>query len=266
MSLLPENKKRNVEVSKKRKLWIYGASFVGKSTLVDNFPDLLIISTDGNVSTSPNPYVIIKDEVTQNGREINRKFAWTVFKEVITELELKNNTFKSISIDVVDDLREMCRVYMYDKLGIQHESDAGYGKGYDMIKNEFLSTMRRFFNLNYDNLIIISHEDVSKTITKRDGTQITRIAPNIQEGLAIALAGFVDLVGRAIAYTDSDRVLSFKTDNVIFGGGRLGVSGREIPLNYDELMKIYDEASTPATNVVVKEEPKEAPRERKPRN
>lgn len=239
---LPKNERRQINVAKKKKLWVYGAPFSGKSTLVDNFPDLLVLSTDGNVGNITAPYLIIKDEVTQVGREINRTFAWENFKNIITELELNNNDFKSISIDIVDDLREMCRVYMYNKHGWEHESDGGFGKGYDVIRTEFLSTMKRFFNLNYDNLIIISHEDVSKTITKKDGSQITRIAPNIQEALATKLAGMVDVVARVIVNTETDRVLSFKTDAVIFGGGRLAVTGQEIPLNYDSLMKVYDEA------------------------
>ena len=242
MIKLPENKRRSIEVAKKKKIWVYGAPFSGKSTLVDKFPDLLVLSTDGNVGNITAPYLIIKDDVTQTGREIKRTFAWENFKNIITELELNNNDFKSISIDIVDDLREMCRLYMYDNLGIQHESDSGFGKAYDVIKTEFLSTMKRFFNLNYDNLIIISHEDVSKTITKKDGSQITRIAPNIQEGLATKIAGMVDVVARVVANTETDRVLSFKTDNVIFGGGRLSVTGQEIPLDYESLMSVYDEA------------------------
>lgn len=241
--ILPQNKRRELTIANKKKIWLYGSPFSGKSTLVDNFPDLLVLSTDGNVGNITAPYLLIKDEVTQNGREINRKYGWEVFKDIISELELKQNDFKSISIDLLEDLREMCRVYMYAKLGIQHESDAGFGKGYDIIKTEFLSTIKRFFNLNYDNLIVVSHEDVSKSITKKDGSQITRIAPNLQEALATKVAGMVDLVGRVIAYTDTDRVISFKTDHVIFGGGRLNVSGQEIPLNYDELMKVYDNAA-----------------------
>lgn len=248
MIALPKNERRNIEISKKKKIWIYGAPFSGKSTLVDKFPDLLVLSTDGNVGNITAPYLLIKDEVTQVGREINRKYAWEVFKDIITELELKNNEFKSISIDLLEDLREMCRVYMYNKLNIQHESDSGFGKAYDVIKTEFLSTIKRFFNLNYENLVIVSHEDVSKNITKQDGSQITRIAPNLQEGLCTKIAGMVDIVGRVVVVSENDRILSFKANNVVFGGGRLNVTGQEIPLDYDSLMKIYDEVEMSGTN------------------
>lgn len=256
--ILPKNERRDIEVSNKKKIWLYAPPFAGKTTLTDKFPDPLILTTDGNIKNVTAPYVYIKDEVTVTGRMTNRKFAWEVFKETITELEKKQNDFKTISLDLVEDTREMCRLYMYDKLGIQHESDSGFGKGWDIIKTEYLSTMRRFFNLDYDNIIICSHEDVSKNITKKSGEQITRIAPNIQEAIATKLAGMVDIVARIVVNDDGTRTISFKTDNVIFGGGRLNVTGREIPCDYDELMSVYDEAAgtvqkKPAKKTVKKE-------------
>jgi phage nucleotide-binding protein len=240
---LPKNERRDITVSSKKKLWLYAPPFAGKTTLTDKFPDPLILTTDGNINNVTAPYVYIRDEVTVTGRITNRKFAWEVFKDTIEELEKKQNDFKTISLDLVEDTREMCRLYMYEKLGIQHESDSGFGKGWDVIKTEYLSTMRRFFNLDYENIIICSHEDVSKTLTKKSGEQITRIAPNIQEAIATKLAGMVDIVARIIVNDDGTRTISFKTDSVIFGGGRLNVTGREIPCDYDELMAVYSEAS-----------------------
>lgn len=251
---LPKNERRHIDVSTKKKIWLYAQPFAGKTCLTDKFPDPLILTTDGNVRNVTAPYVHIKDEVTVTGRVTNRKFAWEVFKETIDELEKKQNDFKTISLDLVEDTREMCRLYMYDKMGIQHESDSGFGKGWDIIKTEYLSTMRRFFNLDYDNIIICSHEDISKNITKKSGEQITRIAPNIQEAIATKLAGMVDIVARIIVKDDNARTISFKTDSVIFGGGRLNVTGKEIPCTYEDLMEVYEEA-TESANAGVK--PKE---------
>lgn len=262
--ILPKNERRPIELGENKKIWIYGAPFSGKTTLVDKFPNLLILSTDGNIHNVTAPYIRIKDEVEVTGRMTKKTFAWEVFKDVLDELEKKQNDFESISIDLVEDTREMCRLYMYDKLGIQHESDSGYGKGWDVIKTEYLSTMRRFFNLDYKNLIIVSHEDVSKSITKKSGEQITRIAPNIPEGIATKLEGMVDIIARVVVDNEDDRRLSFKADSVVFGGGRLNVKGREIPLDYDELMKVYEEANAQATKNVGKKPEPEKKEEEKP--
>lgn len=241
---LPSTERRQVGQTTKRKLWIYGAAFSGKTTMLDDAPNPLNLNTDGNIQFVTMPYISIKDEVTVNGRITNRKFAWEVFKNTIAELEKKQNDFKTIIIDLLEDTREMCRVYMYDSLGIQHESDSGYGKGWDIIKTEYLSTMRRFFNLDYENLVVVSHEDVSKDITKKNGQTITRIAPNIQEAIANKIAGMVDIVARVVVEDDDSRTLNFKQNEVIFGGGRLkGISQTSIPLSWDALMDVYDQAN-----------------------
>ena len=221
--------------------WIYGAPFSGKTTFLDNAPDPINLNTDGNTKYVTMQRLLIRDEVTTSGRMTTRKFAWEVFKDAIDELE-KGSDFKTVIVDLVEDTREMCRLYMYDKLGIQHESDAGFGKGWDVIKTEYLSTMRRLLSLDY-NVFLVSHEDISKDITKRSGDKITRIAPNIQEAIANKLAGMVDFVARVIVNDDGSRVLNFKANEVIFGGGRLtALSGKEIPLDWDALMEAYKEA------------------------
>lgn len=242
--LLPSNERRNIGEAKKRRIWIYGASFSGKTTMLDAAPDPLNLNTDGNIQFVTMPYIPIKDEIKVEGRMTKRTFAWDVFKDVISELEKKQNNFKTIIVDLLEDTREMCRIKMYDDLGIQHESDSGFGKGWDIIKTEYLSTIRRFFNLDYENLIVVSHEDVSKDITKKNGQNITRIAPNIQDAIANKVAGMVDIVARVVVEDDGSRTLNFKSNEVIFGGGRLkGIKSTTIPLSWDALVKVYDEVN-----------------------
>ena len=272
--VLPSNERREVGKAKKRKIWIYGAAFSGKTTMLDSAPDPLNLNTDGNIEFVTMPYLAIKDVVTVEGRITKRKFAWEVFKETIEELEKKQNTFKTIIVDLLEDTREMCRVYKYNELGIQHESDSGFGKGWDIIKTEYLSVMRRFFNLDYENLIVVSHEDISKDITKKNGQNITRIEPNIQDAIANKIAGMVDIVARVVVEDDGTRTLNFKSNEVVFGGGRLkGVKQTTIPLDWDALMQVYDDAlgvakPKKAEELPKKEEPKmeeEAPKEESPK-
>lgn len=239
--LLPKNEKRKIDQIAKKTIWIYGAPFSGKTFFANQFPDPLMLNTDGNIKFVDAPFVPIKDIVKVEGRITKRQLAWDVFKEVITELEKKDNTFKTIVVDLLEDLYEACRIYMYDKLGIEHESDNSF-KAWDMVRTEFLSTMKRLMNLDYQNIIMISHEDTSKDLTKKSGDKLTAIKPNLQEKCANKIAGMVDIVARVIADGD-ERTLNFKTNEVIFGGGRLEVKVNEIPLKYSELLKIYNEAN-----------------------
>ncbi|WP_234780816.1 ATP-binding protein [Clostridioides difficile] len=239
--LLPNSERRSVEGINKKTLWIYGAPFSGKTTLANDFEKPLMLNTDGNIKFVDAPYISIKDIVTVEGRMTKRQLAWDVFKEAIRELEKKENDFETIIVDLLEDTYEACRLYMYDKMGITHESDDSF-RAWDKVRTEFLSTIKRLMNLDYKNIILISHEDTSKDITKKGGDKITAIKPNLQEKAANKIAGMVDIVARVVADGDV-RTLSFKTNEVIFGGGRLKVKSNEIPLDYNELMKVYDDIS-----------------------
>lgn len=251
--ILPKNERRVQGDVTKKVIWMYGAPFSGKTTFANTFPDPLMLNTDGNIKYVDAPFIPIRDEVTVDGRLTKRTLAWDVFKSVIDELEKKQNSFKTIIVDLVEDCYEACRLYMYDQMGITHESDDAF-RAWDKVRTEFLSTMRRFVNLDYENIILISHEDTTKDITKKSGDRLTSIKPNIQDKVANKLAGMVDIVARVIADGD-ERILSFKTNEVIFGGGRLNTKTTEIPLDYHAFCRVYQEAA-PTTPKKAAEAPK----------
>ena len=246
MIKLPENKRRNIEAVEKRVLWIYGVPFCGKTTFANNFPDPLMLNTDGNIKFVDAPYIHIKDEVRVEGRQTKRTLAWDVFKDTISELEKKENTFRTIVVDLLEDLYEHCRLYMYQQMGITHESDDSF-RAWDKVRGEFLNTLKRLMNLDYENIILISHEDTSKDITRKGGDKITAIKPNLQEKVANKVAGMVDVVARIVADGET-RTFSFKSNEVIFGGGRLRVNAKDIPLDVKALFAVYDEANKNAAS------------------
>lgn len=237
---LPSKERRNIEKVDKKVVWLYGSPFSGKTTFANNFPDPLMLNTDGNIKFVDAPYIGIKDIVEVKGRMTNKTFAWQVFKDTISELEKKDNEFKTIVVDLLEDTYEYCRLYMYDQMGITHESDDSF-KAWDKVRTEFLSTLKRLMALDY-NIILISHEDTSKDITKKGGDKTTSIKPNLNDKTANKVAGMVDIVARVVA-DDDKRVLSFKTNEVIFGGGRLVTQTNEINLGYDEFVGVYEEAN-----------------------
>lgn len=242
--MLPSITRRDLNAVTKRVIWLYGAPFSGKTWFANQFPNPLMLNTDGNIKFVDAPFIPIKDKVETNGRLTNRTFAWAIFKDVVTELEKKQNEFKTIIVDLTEDVYEACRLYMYDQLGITHESDDSY-RAWDKVRTEFLSVIRKVTNLDYENIILISHEDTSRDLTRKGGDKVTAIKPNIQEKIANKIAGMVDIVARVIANGD-ERVLSFKSTEAIFGGGRLTIKEREIPLEYEAFVAVYNEANANA--------------------
>ena len=247
--ILPKNERRKVTGQEKKVIWIYGAPFSGKTTFANAFPDPLMLNTDGNVKVVSGidaPVIPIKDEVTVEGRLTKRKLAYEVFLDAVAELEKKQNDFKTMVVDLLEDVYEGCRVFICDRQGWKHESDDSF-RAWDMVRSEFLNTLKRLVNLDYENIILISHEDRSRDLTRKGGDKISSIKPNLQDKVANKVAGMVDLVARIVA-DDDERVLSFKVSEVIFGGGRLTVHNKEIPLDYAAFCDVYAEAAEKATH------------------
>ena len=229
---LPSTNRVPTNFSTHKKMWIYGAPFSGKTTVCDSAPTPLNLNTDGNVKAVTMARLPIKD--TMEGRQ--KKLAWDVFREAIDDLEAGSD-FETIVVDLLEDTYESCRLWMYKEMGITHESDDSF-RAWDKVRTEFLSTFRRLLNLPY-NVILISHEDMSKDITKRTGDKITAIKPNIQDKIANKIAGMVDIVCRVVV-EDGGRYLSFKSDAVVFGGGRITGHGKTtIPLSWDAIEDFY---------------------------
>ncbi len=244
--MLPSTNRVAIDATNFKKMWIYGAPFSGKTTVCDAAPTPLNLNTDGNVKTVTMARLPIKD--TMDGRQ--KKLAWEVFKGAIDDLEAGSD-FETIVVDLLEDTYESCRLYMYKQMGITHESEDSF-RAWDKVRTEFLSTFRRLLNLPY-NVILISHEDMSKDITKRSGDKITAIRPNIQDKIANKIAGMVDIVCRVLV-EDDGRYLSFKSDSVVFGGGRITSHGKtQIPLSCDAIEAFY--ATVGGQDVAPVEEP-----------
>lgn len=259
--ILPSNKRREKKIDKNPDLWIYAQSYVGKSTFIDQYEDLLFLNTDGNTDNTTAPVIPIANKVWYEGRIQKKQFAWEIFLDVITELEKKENDFKRVCIDLVEDLYEHCRLYVYDKYGWEHESDGGYGKGYDLVKTEFLSNMKRLKALGYQ--IIYISKEVATEVTQKNGNKYTTYKPNIGDKVANVLAGTVDLTIRAYMKGE-DRFIQLAKDENVFGGGRFNFKTKTCKLDMSEFTEALIGAQELVGHVSDKvDEPRESRRSRK---
>lgn len=232
--ILPKNERHTPSVTTNPAMWIYAQSYVGKTTFIDSFDDVLFLNTDGNTDALQNPFIPIKTVITKEGRLTKRQMAWEVFLDVLDELEKKENTFKIICLDLIEDLYEDCRLYVYEKNGWKHESDAGYGKGWDIVKTEFLSSIKRLKAMGYQ--VIYISKEISGEVKTKGGGSVTTYRPNIPDKVANVLSGTVSLTARAFS-DEKGRWLSFKCNEFIFGGSRFDFEDDVIPLNKDDFLK-----------------------------
>ena len=141
MSLLPENKPMEKNITPKV-FFLWGQSMHGKTYLARQFPDPIIINTDGNGKKIDTPHVDVYDFET--------------FVNVLREIEEGKHTFKTIVIDLVDDIKTFLEEYVCKKYNVENLADAGFGKGYGDVKATWKRLMIRLSQLPYY-VVFISH-------------------------------------------------------------------------------------------------------------
>lgn len=141
MGLLPPNKPKTKDITPKV-FFIWGQSMSGKTYLARMFPNPVIINTDGNAKKVDTPSIEVYDFET--------------FLKVIQEVEAGNHDYKTIIIDLVDDVKTMLQNYVCKKYNVDDEGEVPYGKGYREVKMIWQKLMVRLNQLPY-NVIFISH-------------------------------------------------------------------------------------------------------------
>lgn len=241
MSLIPKNERVSIDPNAHWRIWLYGESYTGKTYLANKFPNVLMLNSDGNTDEVDAPRIRIANQYEQNGRVMNEIPAWKYFKSVIAELRKNEQGYETIVLDLIEDFYEFCRQYVCKEiLHVNHESDANF-KAWDMVRTEFYSVIRDLFTLPY-NFILISQEDKSRDIMERSGDKFTAIRPNIADKVALKLAGMCTITARVMMKGKEQRVISFKTSDVVFGGGRIQIPAEEIPCDYEPLIAILENA------------------------
>ncbi|GAB3797236.1 AAA family ATPase [Virgibacillus kimchii] len=258
---LPKNERRERKIDTHPDFWIYGDSYVGKSTFVDQLENVLFLNTDGNTDNTTAPVQPIKNEVKKEGRRTNVTLAWEVFLDTINDLETEENDYEAVAIDLVEDLYEHCRVYVFEKNNWEHESDGGFGKGWSKVTTEWQRAIKRLKALGYQ-VGYVSKEKVEE-ISLKGGSKRTTFKPNINDKVANFLTGTVDLTMRAFTNSDDERFLQLAKKNNVFGGGRFQFEVETIPL---EMEAFIEELTIAQEGKVTKKKEKPAPvKEDKPK-
>lgn len=146
------------------KMVLYGEPGVGKSVFASKAPNPFFITTDGN-------YEFLEDfgAKAEDHIQIN---SWAEAKKAFTR---DYSNYDTIVVDLTEDLFKWCE-YEYCKLnGYEHVSDIGFGKGYDITRNDFFINLCKLLNQE-KNIILIMH-GLSYTIKDRKGIEITKHGP-----------------------------------------------------------------------------------------
>lgn len=141
---LPKEPTLETRDMRKMKWLIYGPPGIGKSTFVSQAKDVLFLHTDDGLAF-----------IKSMSRPLN---SWFMFKKYVKLLSSeKPKQYKAIAIDNIDSVFKMCRKYICEKRGIEHQSDEQWGKAYDLTSSEFELELLKLIGLNRYGLFFISH-------------------------------------------------------------------------------------------------------------
>lgn len=215
--------------------YIFGGPKVGKTYLASQAKNCLLVATERGYNAIPGIY---PQDVT----------SWGEMRQVYRELkkpEVKEK-FDVVIIDTVDLAAKYCTKYICSKNEIQELSDLPYGKGYQLMRDEFEEVFNSLAQMGYS-IIFISHAQ-DAIFTRPDGTEYTRIIPSLSPPKVNAIIeNMADIYGYAHIEKDNEgqshRILTLRSpDDSIACGCRFRYIEEEIPLGYKELVDALNKA------------------------
>lgn len=257
------------------KMVLYGEPGVGKSTFACKAPKPFFICTDGNYEWLEDFGAKEKDHVECG--------TWSEIKKAF---ESDFEGYETVVVDLAEDAFKFGEYEFCQKNKIDHISDIGYGKAYDITRNEFFIEICKLFS-KPKNVILIMH-GITFVVKDRRGVDHTKYGPSsrMPEKLIDMIEGRVRYFLRCYMKAEEDgngglvkkRYLSLIPKENEFGIAR-GLDEtkvpHDIPLDFDvfaEVIGLYNdedkvkevaEETETANNVVEDETPKRRVRRKK---
>jgi len=237
MSILPQSKSQPKHDLGEFVTLLYGPPKVGKTTFASQFPDAVFLAT----------------EAGQNALSVARVDidSWDKFIEACGELAQGKHHFKTVVIDTVDNLWQLCRQHFLAKYNVEHETDnkLGYGKGSSLILSEFQRALTKLSMLNLG-LLMISHADREnieiKTATTEENYQ--RWVPAVAAKARISLMGMADfLLFADFTGPRAEPMIYTKASKYWTAGDRSGRLPEKLPLQYTGFLQAFKAAMGTAT-------------------
>jgi hypothetical protein len=129
---------------------LYGPEGIGKSTLASQFQSPIFIDLEHGTDTM----------------DIARTDTPKTFNDVLTLMTmiLEEDEFKTVVIDTADKLEQLITAHVLEVHHLSSIEDAGYGKGYTYIAEEFVRFLRKCGELidAGKNVVIVAHAMMRK--------------------------------------------------------------------------------------------------------
>jgi hypothetical protein len=181
----------------------YGEKKIGKTSMFSHYGDAFFAMFE------PGSKALALYEDTMG--------SWIKFRQFVKAME-KDEKHGTIVIDTADEAYQRCMEYVCKKMGMDHPSDEGYGKGWNAVRTEFTRQISRLCRTG-KGIVLISHS-VEREIKQRQGGTYDRIMPTMSGQARDVIESMTD-IWCYYGYDGGDRILWIQGDELISAGNRL---------------------------------------------
>ena len=219
---LPKKKSEPIRDLSKYIFQLYGEPKAGKSTFASHFKSAVFICTEPGT----------KFLRVYGGDHVHKD--WSDIKDTVKRLCTEDHEFQTVVIDTADNAFDMCGDYVKKREGISHESDLGFGKGWNFVKKEFKQVIDALANRGFG-LVFISH--VKQLERESRGIKRPYLDNSLSNSAKSYINGLCDFIFYCFLDDDENRLIRTKSNLNINAGDRSGILPEIMPMSYEVLEK-----------------------------
>lgn len=169
--------------------FIYGPPKVGKTSFLSGMDGVLFALYEDGAK-----HLHVRNFQPAEGVDTIRSWAdvQLMYKELRELKEAGTLDITCIAHDTADIMFDLCRQSIFGQKQIEHESDLGYGKGWDLVAQKFRNTILAFEGLGIGQWFT-SHTDW-KEIANHRGSKRHKSLPTVNKKARETLIGLADVI------------------------------------------------------------------------
>ena len=214
--------KRKAISDNPKKLLLYGAPKVGKTTALSQLKDCLIIDTEGGANMIDG-YI----ETVKTREELI---------ELLQEAQ-KGHDYKYVAIDTIDRIATWAEKSVCKEENVVGIADLPFGKGFGLVREKVLNTVSILKDI-FPHVIIIGHRKWARAIV--DGKSIVEPESlDLTGKLKNMLMADCDAIGYVYRDDEKDNLMvTFKANDALEAGSRSPhLRGKEMQLKWNLIYK-----------------------------
>ncbi|HDK42909.1 MAG TPA: ATP-binding protein [Candidatus Pacearchaeota archaeon] len=169
---------------------------------------------------------------------------WKDFCDGVDQITDDPEDIKTVVPDTISTLYKFCLQYCNKKYRMTHPSDHKWGKGWDILRQEFEKPILKLITSNLG-VIFISHEKEVE-VTEIGNLKYIKYTSNLPNQAREVIMPLVDIIGHCYMHDVGSKnkvkervYISFKKSKKTDAGDRTGLLPEKMPLNYEKFKKYF---------------------------